>query len=307
MGEKAVVREVGLRDGLQLVKTILPVETKLAWIAAEAAAGVREIEVTSFVPAHVVPQFGDAWEVVQRALELPGIDVQALMPNAKGGRFGFAAGARQMNYVISVSETHNQKNVRRTREQSLEDLRAIVDVRNSDYPDRRIGCALATAFGCTLEGQVAQRDVVELAEKVLAVGIDELIIPDTVGYGAPRQVRSLFRELAALCGEVPLAAHFHDTRGLGLANVLAALDMGVRRFDASLAGLGGCPFAPGATGNIVTEDLVFLLQAEGFETGVDIEGLHAARAIVDEALAGEDRHGNILKAGLPKGFQQPAA
>lgn len=307
MSEKVVVREVGLRDGLQLVKTILPTETKLAWIAAEAAAGVKEIEVCSFVPPHIAPQFSDARDVVSGALAVPGVHVQALMPNAKGGELGFAAGAQQMNYVISVSATHNEKNVRRTKEQSLEDLRKVVALRDSQYPDRRIGCGLATAFGCTYEGHVPERDVLELAEKVLAAGVDEISVPDTVGYAAPHQVRRLFSAIQKLAGKTPVASHFHNTRGLGLANALAALEAGIRRFDASLAGLGGCPFAPGATGNIVTEDLVFLLEAEGFATGIDIEALRRARAIVDTALPGEDRHGHILEAGLPKGFPWPEA
>ncbi len=305
--DKAIVREVGLRDGLQLVNNVLETRTKLAWIKAEVAAGVREFEVCSFVPPHIAAQFADAKDVVAGALEIPGVDVQALMPNAKGGQLGLQAGAMQMNYVISVSETHNQKNVRRTREQSLDDLREVVALRNQEYPDRRIGCALATAFGCTLEGQIPVRDVLTLAEKVLAIGVDEIVAPDTVGYASPKHVRKLFKSLLGLADETLVGSHFHDTRGLGLANALAALEVEVRKFDASLAGLGGCPFAPGATGNIVTEDLVFLLEAEGFDTGIDVMRLTEARAIVDEALCEEARHGNILQAGLPKGFERRAA
>lgn len=303
MAEKAVVREVGLRDGLQLVKRVLPTETKLAWLKAEAEAGVHEFEVCSFVPAHIVPQFADAKDVVAGALQVPDIHVQALMPNAKGAEFGFAAGAQQMNYVISVSETHNQNNVRRTHAQSLEDLARVVALRDAQYPDRRVGCGLATAFGCTFEGTVPHANVLDMVEKVLAIGVDEIMIPDTVGYAAPGQVKRLFTEVLKRTGDVNVGAHFHDTRGLGLANVVTALEAGVRRFDSSLAGLGGCPFAPGATGNIVTEDLVFLLEAEGFDTGINIEGLQKARDIVDEALVDEERHGNVLRAGLPKGFR----
>lgn len=304
MREKIIVREVGLRDGLQLVKTILATETKVAWMAAEAAAGVQEFEACSFVPAHIVPQFGDAKEMIAAALALSGVHAQALTPNLKGAEFGFAAGAQQMNFVMSVSETHNLANVKRTHEQSLEDLRKIVALRNEQYPDRRIGCGLATAFGCTLEGDVPHANVLALVEKVLAIGVDEIMLPDTVGYGSPRQVRALFGAALKLTGDVPLGTHFHDTRGLGLANALAALETGIRRFDSSIAGLGGCPFAPGATGNIVTEDLVFLLEMEGFDTGIDVMALQKARDIVDAALPDEERHGNVLRAGLPKDFQR---
>ena len=302
MTRDVTVRDVGPRDGLQLVKKVLPTETKLAWIRADIAAGVPEIECCSFVPPHVIAQFADAVEVATAAAKLPGCVMSALTPNLKGAQIGFTTGVPKINYVMSVSETHNQQNVRRTREQSLDGFRAIIAERNEKAPDVKIGIGLATALGCTLEGRVPERDTLELLEKVLEAGADEVMLPDTVGYANPTQVRSLFRKGIEIAGDVPVWSHFHDTRGLGLANALAALEVGCTRFDASLAGLGGCPFAPGATGNIVLEDLVFLLESEGLKTGIDLEALRPAREIVEAALPDEPKYGQVLRAGLPKGF-----
>jgi hydroxymethylglutaryl-CoA lyase len=302
MTRDATVRDVGPRDGLQMVKTVLPTQTKLDWIAADAAAGISEIEVCSFVPARVIPQFADAVEVATSAARIPGLTASALTPNFKGARIGFPTGVGKINYVMSVSETHNQKNVRRTRAESLQGFRDIIALRNAEFPGVSIGIGLATALGCTLEGRVPEADALNLLEQVLEAGADEVALPDTVGYAHPTQVKSLFSKAAVICGDIPLWSHFHDTRGLGLANAFAALEAGCTRFDASLAGLGGCPFAPGATGNIVLEDLVFLLESEGLNTGIDIEALAAPRTIVEAALADEPKYGMILKAGLPKGF-----
>ncbi len=305
MQRDVIVREVGPRDGLQLVKTVLATETKLNWIRTEAEAGMVEFEVCSFVPPKVIPQFADARAVAGLALEIPGIRVMALTPNIKGAEIGFEIGVHCLNYVLSVSKTHNEANVRRSREQSILDFAEIVKMRNGDpkLKDMTIGCGLATALGCTLEGEVPEAETLNVLEQILEAGADEVLLPDTVGYASPTQVRSLFTKAIAMAGDVPIITHFHDTRGLGLANVYAALEAGARHFDASLAGLGGCPFAPGATGNIVMEDLVFLLEAEGLKTGVDIEKLRAAREIVEASLPEEPMHGRILKAGLPKGFE----
>jgi len=304
MTRDVIVRDVGPRDGLQLVKTVLPTETKMAWIRADVDAGVPEIEVCSFVPAHVIPQFGDGVAVATEAAKIPGYIPSALTPNLKGAQIGFATGIKKINFVMSVSETHNQKNVRRTRAESLEGFRAILAARDADaaLSDVKIGIGLATSLGCTLEGEVPEAESLRLLEQVLEAGADEVALPDTVGYAHPSQVKSLFSKAAKICGDVPLWSHFHDTRGLGIANAFAALEAGCVRFDASLAGLGGCPFAPGATGNIVLEDLVFLLESEGLKTGVDLEKLAVARAIVEAALPDERKFGMILKAGLPKGF-----
>lgn len=307
MTRDVLVRDVGPRDGLQLVKTVLPTAVKLAWIRADIAAGVPEIECCSFVPPHVIAQFADAVDVATQAARLPGAVMSALTPNLKGAQIGFTTGIPKINYVMSVSETHNRENVRQTRAQSLDGFRAIIAERDAAAPGVRIGIGLATALGCTLEGRVPERDTLALLEKVLEAGADEVMLPDTVGYASPGQVRSLFRKALPMAGEVPVWTHFHDTRGLGLANALAALEAGCTRFDASLAGLGGCPFAPGATGNIVLEDLVFLLESEGLKTGIDLEALRPARAVVEEALPDEPKYGQVLRAGLPRGFVAASA
>ncbi|MFK7944486.1 MAG: hydroxymethylglutaryl-CoA lyase [Paracoccaceae bacterium] len=303
MQRDVIVRDVGPRDGLQLVKDVLPTAMKLDWIRADIAAGVPEVEVCSFVPAKVIAQFGDAVDVATEAAKLAGYEPSALTPNLKGAQIGFTTGIAKINYVMSVSETHNQQNVRRTRAESLDGFRAIIAERNAVAPDVRIGIGLATALGCTLEGNVPERDTLDLLEKVLEAGADEVMLPDTVGYASPTQVRSLFEKAIPIAGDTPIWTHFHDTRGLGLANALAALEAGARRFDASIAGLGGCPFAPGATGNIVLEDLVFLLESEGLNTGIDLEALRAVRDIVEANLPDEPKYGQVLRAGLPKGFR----
>jgi hydroxymethylglutaryl-CoA lyase len=306
MPEKADVREVGLRDGLQLVRTMLTTEQKLEWCRREAAAGVSEIEVTSFVPAKVVPQFADAEDVAKGALEVQGIRAAALVPNLKGAERGIAIGLPKLNYVLSASEEHNQANVRRTTGESIDDFARIVALRDEQAKGRiRLAAGIATAFGCTIAGTVSERRVVEIAARLLDLGADEIVVADTVGYGNPAQVRRIIGAVVREAGAVPVAAHFHDTRGLGLANVTAALEVGVRAFDASLGGLGGCPFAPGATGNINTEDCVFLLEAQGLETGIDIDALVALRKIVERWLPDERFSGMIARAGLPKTFGQP--
>lgn len=302
MDRDVLVRDVGPRDGLQLVKTVLPTEVKLGWLRADVAAGVPEIEVCSFVPAHIIPQFADAVEVATAAAKIDGYAPSALTPNPKGAEIGFRTGIGKINYVMSVSESHNRQNVRRSRAESLDGFRAIIAARNEQAPAVKIGIGLATALGCTIEGTVPEAETLRLLEQVLEAGADEVMLPDTVGYASPTQVRSLFRQGLQVAGDVPVWSHFHDTRGLGLANALAALEAGCTRFDASLAGLGGCPFAPGATGNIVLEDLVFLLESEGLRTGVDLEKLRAAREIVEAELPDEPKYGQVLRAGLPKGF-----
>jgi hydroxymethylglutaryl-CoA lyase len=301
------VREVGLRDGIQGIRTFFPTEGKRAWIAAEARAGVPEIEACSLVPAKLFPQFVDAEEAIAEALRQPGLCVSALVPNLRGAERGFALGVHKLNFVLSVSLSHNQANVRRTPEESLEQFRLVAEARDEAARNggRRVllSGALATSFGCSIEGPIAENDVLELAAGYVEAGADEVTLADTVGYANPAQVKRLFERAALVVGDVPLAAHFHDTRGLGLANVHAALEAGVRRFDASLTGLGGCPAAPGATGNIVMEDLVFMLEAMGLRTGVDLDALLAIREIVRTNLPDELLHGRIPRAGKPKGFR----
>ncbi|MEM6623577.1 MAG: hydroxymethylglutaryl-CoA lyase [Pseudomonadota bacterium] len=351
MERDVIVRDVGPRDGLQLVKTVLPTEVKLAWLQADIDAGIPEVEVCSFVPAKVIAQFGDAFEVASHAGKIgeaeahhpvgkigeaeahrtaakigeaeahrtagkigeaeahrtAGFVPSALTPNLKGAQIGFQTGIAKINYVMSVSETHNQQNVRRSREESLQGFKDIIAARDAIAPNVQIGIGLATALGCTLEGHVPEDETLRILELVLEAGADEVMLPDTVGYANPSQVRSLFAKAIPMAGDIPVWTHFHDTRGLGLANALAALEAGARRFDASIAGLGGCPFAPGATGNIVLEDLVFLLEAEGMATGIDIPKLAACREIVEKALPDEPKYGQVLRAGLPKGFQSAVA
>ena len=305
MAEFIEVREVGLRDGIQNIKTVVPTDLKLAWIKAEVAAGVRDIEVCSFVPPKLLPQFADAEEVTKRALGIPGLTVAALMPNLKGAERGAALGVHRLDYVVSVSESHNLNNVRRSTADSLADLQRIADFLKTIPADKRprLLCGLATSFGCTIEGNVPHDRVVRFAEQVAAIGVDEIALADTVGFGNPNAIRTLFKRVrAAIAPDIVLASHFHDTRGLGIANVSAAIEVGVRHFDASLCGLGGCPFAPGATGNIVTEDLVFLAESLGFNTGIDLDKLIKAREIVQQALPNEALYGQMAKAGLPKGF-----
>ncbi|MBI4694353.1 MAG: hydroxymethylglutaryl-CoA lyase [Gammaproteobacteria bacterium] len=298
------VREVGTRDGLQSIQTVFSTAAKLEWIRLEAAAGVPEIEVGSFVPPKLLPQMADSAEVVAGALAIDGLTVAALVPNFRGAQNALAAGARKLNYVLSVSEAHSQANVRRSVQESIEDLARIVEFRDAhpEFATVTIASGVATAFGCSIAGRVPLADVVTAARRLVEAGADELAVADTVGYGNPAQCREIFTEVLAVAGDVPVAAHFHDTRGLGLANVTAALEIGIRRFDASLGGLGGCPYAPGASGNVVMEDLVFMLEAMGLRTGVDLDRLMLAREHMANQLRGETTRGAYALAGKPKGF-----
>ena len=299
-----VVREVGLRDGLQIHPTFMPTERKLAWIAAEARAGVQEIEVTSYVPAKVVPQFVDAEAVSVGALQVPGLTVAALIPNYRGAERGLELGVHKLNFVMSASKTHNLNNVRREREESVADFGRIVELIRAQPPGKRptIVAGLATAFGCSFEGRVAVSDVVKYACLLAEAGADEIGLSDTTGMGNPAQVSRLFKRMFQEIGPLTGAAHMHNTRGLGLANCLAAYEAGVRTFDSSLGGLGGCPYAPGASGNVVTEDLVFMFEAMGVSTGVDLNRLMAARAPLRAGLPGEPLYGMTPEAGMPKGW-----
>jgi hydroxymethylglutaryl-CoA lyase len=302
------VCEVGLRDGLQMIDTFFPTNEKIAWLRAEAAAGVRQIEVTSLVPPKLVPQFVDSRSVVEAALKVDGLTVLALVPNLKGAERGIALGVHTLNFVMSVSRTHNLKNVRREREESLADFRRIADLVRSLPADRRprLLAGLSTALGCSYEGRIPLGDVLRYAVLLAEAGADEIMIADTVGYADPTSVRQAFGAVIAEVGALPVSAHFHDTRGLGLANVSAALECGVRRFDASLAGLGGCQFAPGATGNVVMDDLCFMLDAMGLRTGVDLDKLLSVREIVARNLRDTPLHGTLAKAGLPNRYRSAA-
>lgn len=299
------ISEVGTRDGLQSIDSIMPTEAKKAWIAAEAAAGVPEIEVGSFVPAKVLPQLADTAELVRYARTIDGLNVAVLVPNLKGALAAIDAGAHKMAIPFSVSETHSLRNVKRTHEQMFEAVECIASaIKEQPIGQRpRFEVGLSTAFGCTIEGPVSEDLVVQVAERVIALGADEVGLSDTTGYGNPAQVKRLTKRIHAAVGADRLTGiHLHNTRGQGLANVMAALDVGLHTVDASLGGIGGCPFAPGASGNIVTEDLVFMLEAMGLNTGIDIDKLLTVRAQVQAALPDEAMYGFTPDAGLPKGF-----
>ena len=302
-----LISEVGPRDGLQSVATVMPTTAKLAWIDALHAAGLREIEVGSFVPARLLPQMADVAEVVHHALTRPGWTVMALVPNTRGAEAALAAGVHKLTLPVSASQAHSLANVRKTREQMVDEVRAVVRLRDQTAPGVKVEAAISTAFGCTLQGAVAEDEVIRLAEQLTQAGADETGLSDTTGMANPAQVRRLFTRLRAAIGPHAGAAHLHNTRGLGLANCLAAWDVGVRTFDASLGGLGGCPYAPGASGNVVTEDLVFMFEAMGVRTGIDLARLIAARDALRAGLPGEAIYGMTPEAGLPKGFVPASA
>jgi hydroxymethylglutaryl-CoA lyase len=299
-----LISEVGPRDGLQSVKATMPTVDKLRWISALYAAGLREIEVGSFVPARLLPQLADTAEVVAHALTLPGLTVLALVPNLRGAEAALAAGVHKITVPVSASPAHSMANVRKSPQAMVEELRLIDALRRSTAPQVGLEAAISTAFGCTLQGAVPEDEVIRLAVQCAGAGADDVGLSDTTGHANPAQVRRLFMRLRAEIGDKAGAAHMHNTRGLGLANCLAAYEAGVRTFDASLGGLGGCPYAPGASGNVVTEDLVFMFEAMGIATGIDLARLIAARAPLQAGLPGEPLYGMTPEAGLPKGWTQ---
>lgn len=299
------ISEVGPRDGLQSIDPIMPTAAKKAWIAAEAAAGVREIEVGSFVPASLLPQLADTAELVAYARTLPGLTVAVLVPNLKGAEAAVAAGAHKITIPISASESHSLANVRRTHVQMIEETRRIADLIAAQPEGQRprFEGGLSTAFGCTLEGMVPDAVLLRLAGQMMEAGCDEVGLSDTTGYANPAQVKRLIRAVRGVVGEHACSGvHLHNTRGLGLANALAALEEGITTLDSSLGGIGGCPFAPGASGNIVTEDLVFMLQSMGFETGIDLDRLLKVRDLLHAALPDTELYGFTADAGVPIGF-----
>ncbi len=297
---RAVIREVGLRDGLQSIATVLPTARKREWIAAAYAAGVREIEVGSFVPARLLPQLADTAEVVAYAKTLPGLFVSVLVPNLKGAERALAAGVDLLLVPLSASHAHSLANLRKTPDQVVEEVARIRAERDAAGSRTLIEGGVGTAFGCTLQGRVEPQEVLRLLQALLDAGADRVSLADTVGYADPASVRRLFEQARRIAGDRLWCGHFHDTRGLALANVCAALETGVTRFDASLGGIGGCPHAPGASGNVATEDLAFMLAAMDVNTGVDLPRLLALRAQLAEWLRGEQLFGALARCGLPK-------
>ncbi len=282
-----LISEVGPRDGLQSVKSTMSTDDKRVWIDALVAAGLQEIEVGSFVPARLLPQLADTAQVIEHALQHKDVTIMALVPNLRGAQSAFESGAHKITIPISASRAHSLANVRKSPEEMVQEVRNIVALRNDIAPNVHIEAGISTAFGCTMQGQVDEDEVIALATAATEAGVDEVGLSDTTGMANPAQVKRLFTRLIAALGDKAGAAHMHNTRGLGLANCLAAYEVGTRTFDASLAGLGGCPYAPGASGNVVTEDLVFMFEAMGVRTGVDIERLIAARTALAHGLPGE--------------------
>jgi len=300
-----LVSEVGPRDGLQSIKRTMPTDAKLRWIRTLAAAGLREIEVASFVPAKLLPQMADAADVVRETVKIPGVVVLALAPNLRGAQDAIAAGVHKVTMPVSASEAHSQANLRRSVDAAIAEVGRVVAYRDSLPAGGRPGVevGISTAFGCTLQGEVPEDFVIAVAVRLADAGADSIGLSDTTGYANPALVRRLFRRLRAEVGERAGGAHLHNTRGLGLANVVAALEEGVTTFDASQGGIGGCPYAPGASGNIVTEDLVYMLEAMGIDTGVDLDKLLAARAFLAAGLPGEPIYGMVPEAGPAKTFR----
>src|SRR5688572_18421045 len=294
--------EVGPRDGLQNAKHLMATEAKKAWIRALAQAGLREIEVGSFVPPKLIPAMADTAEIVAFAKSIENLKVVALAPNLKGFQRALEAGAHKVTFPVSASRQHSESNVRMTPEQMVEEVRKCA---RFPHPGVEIEGAVSTAFGCTMQGVVPDDDVVRIAA-ALAEFCDGVALADTVGYANPAQVRRIFRKVRDRIGSKLEGAHFHNTRGLGLANALAAYEEGVHHFDSSMGGLGGCPFAPGASGNVITEDLVFMFESMGVPTGIDIDALFKARAILTQAIPQEPIYGHTPVAGLPKGFRAAA-
>jgi hydroxymethylglutaryl-CoA lyase len=304
---RVVVREMGLRDGLQSVATIMPTAAKIEWIRDAYAAGQREIEVGSFVPPKLLPQLADTGEVLAFAQTLPGLRATVLVPNLKGAQRALEAKAQMMLLPLSASHAHSLANLRKTPDEVLAEIGRIRAERDASGAPTEIEVGISTAFGCTIQGEVDPEEVVRLVQAALDAGVEAVSLADTVGYADPAMVSRLFERVLRVAGDRLVCGHFHDTRGLGLANVYAALQLGIARFDACTAGIGGCPHAPGASGNVSTEDLTYMLHSMGIATGLDFDRLLALRAKVVQWLAGEPTHGTIWKAGLPKTMKKEAA
>jgi hydroxymethylglutaryl-CoA lyase len=297
--ERVSVTEVGMRDGLQSIARTMSTDDKKRWIDAAYEAGIRSMEVASFVPPKLLPQMADAEAVIAHALTYEGLMVTALVPNVKGAQRAIESGVHRIVAPISVSAAHSLANVRKT---PAEMLGAFAEMCSLAKGRAETIAGLSTVFGCTLQGNVPYPDIGNIARQAVEAGADVIALGDTTGQATPRQVGKIIDLVRSVAGDKFRSVHFHDTRGLGLANTLVALQHGIREFDASLAGLGGCPHAPGATGNVNTEDLVFMLQSMGYETGININKLIASRRVLEQALPGEPLYGYLARAGVPSQF-----
>ena len=297
--DRVSLREVGLRDGLQMVKTFPSTVAKQRWIRDEYGAGVRHFEVGSFLPAKTFPQFADVRDMVKTVAALPGAHGVALALNERGVNEALASGVAEIASVVSATEEHSQANANRSRDQAIANVKRLCELRDASSHRPIVNAAISMALGCSITGPVDPKEVIALAEKCLEAGVDFVAVADTVGYAGPKQVGELTRAIVKVSGGKPVCVHLHDTRGMGIANAAAALDAGARILDGSLGGLGGCPFAPGATGNIVFEDLAFLCESKGFATGIDIDRLIAVRSILKSEMPGETLYGGLARAGLP--------
>jgi hydroxymethylglutaryl-CoA lyase len=282
--DRVSLREVGLRDGLQLVKTFPSTAAKQRWVRDEHGAGVRHFEVGSFLPARTFPQFADVREVVRTVAALPGAHGIALALNERGVNEALASGVAEIASVVSATEEHSQANANRSREQAIANVKRLCELRDASPHKPIVNAAISMALGCSITGRVEPREVMKLAEKCLEAGVDFIAVADTVGYAGPKQVGELTGAIVKMSGAKPVCIHLHDTMGMGIANASAALDAGARILDGSLGGLGGCPFAPGATGNVATEDVVYMLEGMGIATGVDMAKLVAASNAVGKLI-----------------------
>lgn len=291
---KVEINEVAPRDGLQIEARYVPTEEKIRWIDALSTTGLRRIEATSFTSPKAIPNLRDAADVVTGIQRREGIDITVLVPNVKGAERALACQVDEINLVMSASNSHGLANLRMTPEQSLEQFAAILEATQGSGVF--INASLSTTFGCPFEGDVSQTRVLELVEKLIALGIQGITLCDTTGMANPAQVNLLCEAVLERWPATSFTLHFHNTRGMGLANALAAWQAGITRFDSALGGLGGCPFAPGATGNVCTEDLVHMFEAMGVDTGVDLDALLEVAATLPD-LIGHDVPGQVVKAG----------
>lgn len=296
-----LLTEVGLRDGIQAEQLILPTADKVRLANALIAAGVRSLEATSFVSPQAVPQLADADDVIRGIKNRDGVQLCALVPNARGMHRAARAGVEAVLVFLSASESHNRKNLNRSVDESLRGIQDIADIAAESGIE--VKGAIATAFGCPFEGDIATRRVVDIARAFRAVGVHRITLGDTTGMATPRIVRTVCSELLSVLPDLRIALHFHNTRGMAMVNVAEGLSLGITEYESSLGGTGGCPFAPGATGNICSEDLVHYLAESGHETGIDLAALCAtAREL--EALLGRPLPGQVMRVG-PRGQLYP--